>query len=348
MKDPYKLLIVDDSRVVRKAISGIFEADDRFQVVGEAADGAEALEFLLQVNPDVVTLDINMPVMDGLTTLKHMMIQNPTPTVMLSTLTQEGASVTFDALKYGAVDFIHKPFNLGDSNLDEQIRNIVDKVTLAAGVEIESVRYIRAIPKDKMLGQSRGIKCNNIIAMGASEGGYSALLKIIPQLPPDLPAACLVMLHVASQHVNAFVNYLDRYSQMKIKRAEDGEPVEGGVCYLGSGEEYVTFHSQNNGFFLQVNPAPFSSYSTRRGSINMLMFSVAEVMKNRSVCIILSGSGDDGVEGMGEILRVGGTVFVQDPKNCMYKEMAQSALNRYKADLVIPDSKIASAIKGLA
>lgn len=348
MKDPYKVLIVDDSRVIRKAISGIFEADDRFQVAGEAADGAEALECLLQVKPDVVTLDVNMPVMDGLTALKHMMIQNPTPTVMLSSLTREGALVTFDALKYGAVDFIHKPFNLGDSNLDEQIRDIVNKVTLAAGVEIESVRYIRAVPKDKKRGQLNGIECNNIIAMGASEGGYSTLLKIIPQLPPDLPASCLVMLHVASQHVNAFVNYLDGYSQMTVKRAEDGIHVEGGVCYIGSGEEYVTVHSKNDEYYLQVNPAPFSSLSTRRGSINMLMFSVAEVMKNRSVCIILSGLGEDGVEGMGEILRVGGTVFVQDPKNCMYKEMAQSALNRYKADLVIPDTKIALAIKGLA
>jgi chemotaxis response regulator CheB len=120
MRDPYKLLIVDDSKMMRRAIYDIFAEDDRIQVVGDVADGAQALEIIPQINPDVITMDVNMPVMDGLTTLKHMMIECPCPTVMLSTLTLEGASTTFDALKYGAVDFVPKPSKLDDSKLEGQ------------------------------------------------------------------------------------------------------------------------------------------------------------------------------------------------------------------------------------
>ncbi len=127
-KDPYKLLIVDDSRIMRKAIANIFDEDDRVQVVGEAEDGAEAMEMLSQINADVVTLDVEMPIMDGLTTLKHMMVENPTPTVMISTLTHEGTSVTFDALKYGAVDFIPKPSSISGKDLQKQSREISRKV----------------------------------------------------------------------------------------------------------------------------------------------------------------------------------------------------------------------------
>ncbi len=146
MNEPYNLLIVDDSKMMRKAIADIFAADDRIQVAGEAADGEAALEIIPQIDPDVVTLDVNMPVMDGLTTLKHMMIETPKPTVMLSTLTLEGASVTFDALKYGAVDFVPKPSRLDDSTLAGQEETVVRKVALAAQVEIKAVHYFRALP----------------------------------------------------------------------------------------------------------------------------------------------------------------------------------------------------------
>lgn len=344
MKGPYKLLIVDDSKMMRRAISDIFAADDRIQVVGDVADGAQALEIIPQINPDVITLDVNMPVMDGLTTLKHMMIENPRPTVMLSTLTLEGCSVTFDALKYGAVDFVPKPYKLDDSKLEGQEETVVRKVALAAEVEVETIQYIRALPNGGSAGQIGRIACANIFAMGAAEGGYGALLKIVPNLRPDLPAACLVILYAASQHVDAFALYLDDHSSIRVKRAADGLALEGGVCYLGGGEEYVTVRSHSNGLVLQVNPAPFKSISERKGSINMLMFSLAEVMGDRSAGVILSGSGEDGAEGLSEIIRASGTAIVQDPKTCLYKEMARTAMDRCEADHVISDMKIASKI----
>ena len=346
MKNPIRLLIVDDSRLIRRAICNVFEADDTVQVAGEAKNGAEALEMIPRVDPSVVTLDINMPVMDGLTALKHIMIKSPKPTVMFSTLTQEGADVTFDALKYGAIDFIPKPSTLHGADIEKQHRNIIRKVTLASGVEIEGVRYLRPKPKsgtpmiifcedcggkniihpgeakkktvqcracNKTIVLSnqktvdvRSMDCNYIFAMGACEGGYGALLKIIPGLPSNFPAAFLVVLYEESVYVDAFARYLADHSSFGVKRATDGEPINGGVCYLASGEEYTTINSINNRQCLRVHPAPFS---TRRGSINMLMFSVAEAMKEHAVGVILSGSGNDGLEGLGEILRVGAPVL---------------------------------------
>ena len=329
--------------MIRRAVSNIFKAQDNFQVVGEAGNGKEALDMLAGLNPDVVTLDINMPVMDGLTTLKHIMIKSPRPTVMLSSLTQEGATETFDALKYGAIDFIPKPSRTNGDSIGEQELNIVKKIKLAAEVEIESVQYIRSIPKEKSDKRPDGIECKGLIAMGASEGGYGALLKIIPQIIPDLPAALLVVIYADSKHVDAFAGYLDSHSFVKVKRAKDGEEIKGGVCYLFSGEEYATVHSSGNKYNLQISPSPFAG---RRGSINMLMFSVAEAMGMRAAGVILSGSGEDGAEGLAEIIRAGGTAIVQVPKTCLYKEMARTAMDRCEADLVITEVKIASAING--
>ncbi|QTA89223.1 chemotaxis protein CheB [Desulfonema magnum] len=340
MKNPIKLLIVDDSRLMRRVINKIFDASNNIQVVGEAANGKEALDMIPELNPDVVTLDINMPVMDGLTALKHIMIRFPRPVVMLSTLTQEGAAVTFDALKYGAVDFIHKPSNTQPVSLEEQCSTIVKKISLAAGVEVGTIRYLRT-KTDKKTTEPGQIKCNYICAIGVSEGGYGTLLKIIPQLQSDLPAAILVVLYEASRHVDAFARYLDDNSPFKVKRAVDGESVEAGFCYLVSGKQYVTFHSFYGEYSLAVNAAPFT---THKGGINMLMFSLAEIMKEHAMGVILSGSGNDGAEGLQEILRSGGTAIIQEPKTCLYKEMAISAIHKCKAASVIPDGDIAAEI----
>ena len=344
MNKPYKLLIVDDSKMMRKAIRHIFAADDRIQVAGEAANGEAALEIIPQIDPDVVTMDVNMPVMDGLTTLKHMMIETPKPTVMVSTLTLEGASVTFDALKFGAVDFVNKPSKLDESKLEGQEETVARKVALAAQVEIEAIRYIKDFPKSRSAEPNGQIACNRLIAIGAAEGGYGSLLKIVPQLRPDLSAAYIVMLYAASQHVEAFVHYLNKYSAIRVKRATNGLPVQGGVCYLGAGEEYVTVQAHDNCPVLQVNPAPFSSFSNYKGSINMLMFSAAETMGNRSTGMILSGCGEDGAEGLAEIIRTGGSAIVQDPKSCLYKDMVQAALKISQNTAIVGDGAMAEAL----
>ncbi len=340
MSNKTKILIVDDSKLMRKAVRAIFANHSDMEVVGEAGNGNEALQLIPQLTPDVIVLDVNMPVMDGITTLKHMMIQNPTPTVMLSTLTRDGATVTFDSLKYGAVDFLTKPSSL-DGNLEEQTAAIADKIAIAAGVELEAMQYIRPGSQDSSASSPLNLEIKKIVAIGAAEGGYSALLKFIPRLQPEVAAAYIVVLYAAAEHLDAFVRYLDHCSALSVKRASEGAPLESGVCYISSGAEYVTIRELNGDFLLHVSPAPFS---TRRGSIDMLMLSTAELAGKKAVGVVVSGTGDDGSEGLCEITANGGTAIVQKPQSCLCREMAENALKRCQAKIVVADTKIAAAI----
>lgn len=339
---PLRLLIVDDSRLIRTAVRRLFASDGQVQVVGEAANGREALDLLPQLTPDVITLDITMPEMDGLTTLKHIMIKHPTPTVMFSALTQEGATETFDALRFGAIDFMPKPSQSRGENVAEQERLILQKVKIAAGVETGAIRLLRTSRPQRADHPADGADPEGIVVMGASEGGYGPLLKIIPQLPPDLPAAYLVVHYAEPAHVQAFADYLDANCAIRVKRAANGALLQAGTCYLAAGGEYTTLQRSDAGLGLHVNPSPFPE---RRGAINMLMLSVSEIMPEQAIGILLSGKGSDGAEGTTEIRRVGGTVIMQEPRTCLFQEMVQATLRTGKADYTCSDLEIASAIK---
>jgi two-component system, chemotaxis family, protein-glutamate methylesterase/glutaminase len=301
MSKPYRLLIVDDSPMIRESIREIVIAGGRFEVVGEAADGGQALRMVAELAPDLISLDIVMPGMNGISALKYLMINFPTPTVMVSSLTQEGAEETFDALRYGAVSFIPKPSKLDDRREIEQIaREIETKFLWAAQVEIEALRYIRVRRHQGVAGG--GTPAQRVVALGAHEGGYSALMKIIPHLRPDLPVSYLVVLYEHDAYVDAFVRYLQDYALLEVRRATDGAPLMGGTCYIAAGEDYVTTRHHQGGLALHVHRAPFES---QKGSINRLFYSLAETLGERAVGVVLSGSGDDGAEGMEELLRVG-------------------------------------------
>ncbi len=345
MKDAKKVLIVDDSKLVRKGLIDIFERDARFQIVGEAANGAEALAAVEQFNPDVITLDVMMPFMDGLTALKHLMIKMPTPTVMLSSLTLDGAEITFDTLRYGALDFIPKPSRLDPESFKKQTQDIVEKTLFAAAVNVAVVSYIRTRPVDVLPGSLAGRSCERVVTLGAAEGGYGALLKIIPQLRPEPTTAYLVVLYTNPKHLDAFAAYLNQHSLITVKCVQHNEVLEPGVCYLSSGADYTTLHRQRGAPVLHVSPAPFSS---RKGAIDMLMFSVADVMETACSAVVLSGSGTDGAEGLEEIMRVGGKAMIQDPKTCLCRDMALAALARCQLEHAMTDLQIASKINDLA
>ena len=338
---PIRLLIVDDSRLIRTVVRQMFDADGRVQVVGEAANGREALEMLPELAPDVITLDIKMPELDGLSTLKHIMIKRPTPTVMISALTREGATETFDALRFGAIDFMPKPSQRDDISLEDQERQIKHKVKLAAGIKMDNVRLMRTRPAN---GAAPATAIERCVVLGASEGGYGALLKIIPQLNPEWPAAYLAVLYAADAHIEAFVDYLNDHSTLQVRRAVDGTVLQGGTCYLASGSEYVTAREDNKDITLRVHPSPFPE---RRGAINMLMLSLSEVTAERTVAVVLTGRDEDGAEGAAEIARVGGEVMIQDPRTCLFKEMALAALQQCRSGQRLNDSEIAPAIKTL-
>jgi len=261
--------------------------------------------------------------------------------VMLSTLTTEGAAVTFDAFRLGAVDFLTKPTSLNDRDLREQAREIARKIRIAAGVKMEGVQYIRIVDQHFTAKPENTARPEKIVAIGAGEGGYGALLKLIPRLSPETRAAYIAVLHDEAAYVNSFVDYLDRCSAIKIKRVKDDEPLVAGVCYFCSGREYVTVRERNGRPLLHASPAPFT---TRRGSLNMLMFSLVELIGDRAVGVVLTGRGDDGAEGLHEIMNHGGAIIIENPEHSLYKEMPENARARCPGTFVMSDHKIAAAL----
>jgi len=345
MKNNISLLIVDDSKVMRDAIADMFSYGANINVVAEASNGLEAIDAIALHMPDVITMDVAMPVMDGITALKHIMISRPIPIVMLSSLTLEGARVAFDALRYGAVDFIAKPSALHDTDMHEQEAEIRSKIEYAATVEVDAIRYIREtqanltqIPEFDVPAPTR------IVAIGSSEGGYGALLKIIPYFSESLPYCYLVTMYADREHVDAFASYLNQLSNVHVKRAAHDEVLQPGVCYLNSGMDYMTVHRQENDYVLHVSPAPFA---TRKGAVDMLLFSNAEVMADLSVGVVLSGQGQDGSEGLEEVVRMGGLAIAQDQTTSLCKNMPTTAHDRAEGSIYVMDKNIASTIHNI-
>jgi two-component system chemotaxis response regulator CheB len=338
-----KLLIVDDSRLVRKTIANVFDNDDSVEVVGEATNGKEALTMIPALKPDVITLDIEMPEMDGLSALKHLMIKHPAPTLMLSTLTQEGSRSAFDALKYGAVDFIHKITIENEAQKHHFYSQVADKVKKAAIMKVDAIRYQR-MSKKNADGQSAvyALPCKQLVALGASMGGYGSLLKILPALSPNLKAALLVIVYMPNSYIGGFVKYLNDNSAIHVKEAKNGMTIDNGVCFVASAENYLTVAEDRGVLKIHLNPAPFGVEV--QCSINMLFYSISEVMGEESIGIILAGTGKDGIEGVKEMVRVGGKVIVQDTKTCIETEMPETVIAETSINLILPDTAIADAI----
>jgi two-component system chemotaxis response regulator CheB len=339
--EPLKVLVVDDSRMIRRAICDIIGSDGTKKVVGEAENGKHALELLRQTNPDVITMDINMPVMDGLTALKHIMISHPTPTVMISALTQEGSLETFESLKYGAIDFLPKPSKVKGGDLKSQQDEILRKIDLVAGVQIESIRYLRRPVMDKSRNPDQTPECQYVMVFGAADGGYGALLNVIPRLRANLPAAYVAVMHQAPQHVDAFGRYLHQCSQLTVERAADGTVLKGGTCYLAASSEHISIEKHEDRIQIKVVS---ETQPTGQKAIDRVMASAAAAMKDRAAGIVLTGAGDDSLEGLGAIIQEGGAAFVQDPLSCLFKETPTAALNAYSVQYVVSDKQMSGAI----
>ena len=343
MSDVIRLLVVDDSKMMRDSIIEIFSYGTNVQIVAQAENGLQAIEAVQKYKPDVITMDVSMPLMDGITALKYIMIKNPTPTIMLSSLTLEGARVAFDALRFGAVDFISKPSAIEETgDLSEQEAEIRSKIESAAMVEMSAVKYIRKISTSmpnqvEMAGQAK-----QVVAIGASEGGYGALLKIIPHLNANISKSYLVTLYASREHIDAFASYINGFSQVQVKRATHGEVLRLGVCYLNSGMDYLTVHKKGESISLHLSAAPFAS---RKGAIDMMLFSVADVFGSDSIGVVLSGMGYDGTEGIEDVSHRGGQVIVQSPESCLCKQMVENVMALNSGCQVVADSEIVEFIQ---
>ncbi len=336
---PVRVLIVDDSALMRQLISTMLSSDPEIEVVGTAPDPHVAREKIKSLNPDVVTLDVEMPRMDGLTFLRKIMSLRPMPVVMISTLTQAGAEVTLEALEIGAVDFIAKPVTDVASAMGELAADMQGKVKAAAR---SSARVRR--PHQSMVRQPRPLlnrSTGKIVCIGASTGGVEALKEILMRLPADCPPI-LVTQHMPATFTPAFARRLDHECPMAVSEAIHSQRIEAGHAYIAPGGYHLELVRSGSNFACSVHDGP--AVSGHRPSADVLFRSAARIAGSISIGVILTGMGKDGADGLLDLRQAGATTLGQDEASSLIYGMPRVAFERGAVIRQLPLTEIADAI----
>jgi len=307
---------------MRQLLASLLEADPEIEVVGTAADPHIARERIKALNPDVVTLDVEMPHMDGLTFLRKIMTLRPMPVVMISTLTQRGAETTLEALEIGAVDFIAKPTGDLANGMTELAAELQRKVKAAAGVR---VGCRRAVAAPQLPRQQRRRRPEKIVFVGASTGGVEALKALLMGFPPDCPPT-LITQHMPPKFTRGFAERLDRQCPITVSEAVDDEAIEPGHVYIAPGSHHLEIARVGNRHVCRLSDdAPVGGH---RPSVDVLFRSAARVCGKSAVGSILTGMGKDGAEGLLELRRAGGMTLGQDEQSALIYGMPRAAFER--------------------
>ncbi|NLI74296.1 MAG: chemotaxis response regulator protein-glutamate methylesterase [Euryarchaeota archaeon] len=330
-----KVLVVDDSIVMRRIISDILSKDKDIEVIGMARNGVEALEMTGELNPDVVTMDIEMPVMDGLAALQHIMSKYPRPVVMLSSMDKRQADIALKSLDLGAVDFISKTAGSLSLDLERNSEDIITKVKTASKATIMPHRKSANVVQPTTVPALSG---DWIVVIGSSTGGPKALPEVLSRLPANLPASVLIVQHMPEGFTRSFAERLNWTSPLEVKEAEEGEELQKGRVYLAPGNKHLVL----NGRKLHLTNDPKVNYV--RPAIDVLMKSVAPVYGPRTIGVILTGMGSDGAEGMRYIKQNGGKTIAQSEDTCVVYGMPKAVIESGAADRVDPLEDIAQAI----
>lgn len=334
-------MIVDDSSFMRKSLAHILKSDASIEVVGCADDGAGAIKAVKRLHPDVVLLDIEMPVMDGLTALAHIMAECPTPVVMLSALDKKQADIAIKSLEYGAVDFIPKPSGVISYDIDNVKVEIIAKVKIAFGVGARKIIHglPEAILQQRNIGQ---VGQKRIVVIGASTGGPPALAKVLAGLPRDLSAAVLVVQHMTPDFIPSFVNRLQWGTSLDISIANNNEVLRPGKVLIAPGgcHTMVNQNGDSKRIHLSQRALPHGVLP----SIDGAMQSAAEVYGKATLGVVLTGIGDDGAKGLRAIKNAGGGTIVEDQSTCVVYGMPKAAIDLKCVDEIVPLPLIAQTI----
>ena len=352
---PIKVLIVDDSALIRALLKEIIQQDPELQLVGQAPDAYVARDLIKQLNPDVITLDIEMPKMDGIDFLGRIMRLRPMPVVMISTLTERGAEVTMRALELGAIDFVAKP-RVGVANgLQELASQIVDKIRVAAVAQVHRLPVVphgvaaaasagakpaapRAPAAPSLLGR---ISTEKIIAIGASTGGTEAIREVLTHLPADCPAIVITQ-HMPPGFTTSFAARLNSLCQMTVKEATHGERLLPGHAYIAPGGKHFSITRSGANYVAVVDDAP--PVNRHKPSVEVLFKSVSASAGRNAYGIMLTGMGADGATAMREMRDAGSYNLVQDESTCIVFGMPREAIAHGAADEVLPLPQIAHAL----
>jgi two-component system, chemotaxis family, protein-glutamate methylesterase/glutaminase len=350
---PIRVLVVDDSAFMRQHLKAILELDRHLEVIDTARNGQEAVQKVKELHPDVVTLDINMPVMDGLTALAYIMLECPTPTVMVSSLTQEGALATFEAIELGAVDFVSKASGTVSLDIEDQAEEIITKVKAAARAKLR--RRSSAVPHPQK-GVSRperitpaprpnGSLSQIIVAIGVSTGGPRTLMDILPSLPANLPVPVTIVQHMPATFTASFAEHLNAVCAIKVKEAEQAEPLLPGVVYVAPGGYQMTVSNSVLGKGAAVRLSTQNSGYAFCPSVNVLFNSIAQLYGSRAIGVLLTGMGDDGADGMVKIRHAGGHTIAESEETAVIFGMPHEAIERGGAEVIAPSTDIANQIQ---
>jgi two-component system chemotaxis response regulator CheB len=350
MNKKIKVLIVDDSAVVRNTLEEVLSSDPHIEVVGTASDPYIAVERLKHDVPDVITLDVEMPRMDGVTFLKKLMSQHPIPVVMCSSLTQQGSETVLKALEYGAVEIITKPQMGAKKFLEESKVLICDAVKAAAKSKVKqiSVKPIDVAPKltaDAVISKPRSRAMiqttEKIIVVGASTGGTEALREFLEVLPMDSPGIVIVQ-HMPENFTTAFANRLNTTCKVTVKEAENNDTIIRGQALIAPGNRHTLLKRSGARYYIEVKKGPL--VCRHRPSVDVLFRSAARYAGKNAVGVIMTGMGDDGARGMLEMKEVGAYNIAQDEETSVVFGMPHEAIKRGATDMVLPLDKIAMEV----
>lgn len=347
-----RVLIIDDSALIRKILTEIFNSSSDIEVVGVAADPLIARDMIKQLHPDVLTLDIEMPHMDGITFLRNLMRLRPTPVVMISTLTEKGAGVTLEALTLGAVDFISKPKIDVMNTLQSYADEIIGKVKIAARANIRNIdnRSLKARETDKTRvdvnlkadsAKKRAAAKNKIIALGASTGGTEAIKTVVKGLPADTPAV-LITQHLPAAFSESFARHIDLVTEMTACIPKHGQTVEAGHIYLAPGDRHMAMIREGSRYVIQLhNSEPVNRH---KPAVDVLFRSVAHSAGANGIAVLLTGMGSDGAMGMKEMHDAGAKTVIQDEQSSVVWGMPGAAFKLGCTDYVLPLEEVANRL----
>jgi two-component system, chemotaxis family, protein-glutamate methylesterase/glutaminase len=346
-----RVLIIDDSMLIRKILTEILNSSPDIEVVGAAADPLIARDMIKQLHPDVLTLDIEMPHMDGITFLRNLMRLRPTPVVMISTLTEKGAEVTLEALALGAVDFIAKPKIDVVSTLNSYADEIISKVKMAARANVRNIDA-RAM-KNRELDKTVSIKTASekkqgmtykIIALGASTGGTEAIKTVVKDLPQDTPAI-LITQHLPAAFSESFVRHIDHITAMTASIPRHGQIVEAGHIYLAPGDKHMMAMRDGSRYIIQLYDG--EPVNRHKPAVDVMFRSVAQYLGANAIAVLLTGMGADGAAGMKEMHDAGAKTMVQDEQSSVVWGMPGAAFKLGCTDFVLPLEDVAHKILSL-
>ncbi len=370
---PISVLVADDSVVFRRFLRDILADNDSITISGEAKNGIEALDLVLKVRPHVILMDMEMPLMDGMTALQHLMIHCPTPTIMFSSLTGEGTVRAFDALKNGAVDFFSKDLLFDEDKQDVFRRMFTHKIESAAQMQVHTIEPVfdmskgteAATPVSRVIfcedcgarniiienqeeGDIRCQECGDILehydvqryrrnsfvtVFGGGGDCFRSLLNIIPKLDSDLGGSIISIIKADPHHVDTFSEYLDSISSMKVLRAREGMSLEGGFCYVASTRDLLNLQQ----FSAQQTLCKMKTLEKGLGPIDLAMMSVSSVFKKNCAGVLLSSSEADGMRGLASVDENGGATLVLNPSECLSSRLSRMAIEKLKSVKIASD-----------